>query len=471
MKLKSRIPYWRLIVSALVLQLLSIGFVYFRESYLLDAVQFFLWFALAMIAYLVFKQNNGVWGGKPATSPKPFLIRALKTTALFIFVLFFSWQIYYLSLYESQPLMMTADHEPLRYDMLAGDMLGYTLRMVLQTWLLALALALVLNKIPRNGEYGFLRGNYKKLSTLAWYVGNMLGGGVSIFVLLSLGLLTLDTSKFIAKSFGADIMVLPQFDLVVFLFSLYIFNLATGFTKKLKAWGEDPSTSLMFIVLIQLLFVLVVYCLTRVMMHFMSEETIYALMEPFYFDFIDYTIFPQYWQLFVAGLSLFMVPLLAHYFYHALQGEALKQSVLRLLVIPIGLCLGLTQLIPSVRGVFFDFLPKLSMQPVLLNDVTTRYEISWVSYFSVLLLIALMLFLQRSKILVQSLVDVMPEHVGRRVRRVKALYSRTYTFLLTLLMMYLLAGVVVSLYFSSLFLMATLLGLGLCFVAGLKQEA
>lgn len=472
MKLKSRIPTAKLLLTVLLLQAIGVGFVYFRETLLLDVTQCFVWVALAALAYLLIKQKGERWGNTSVSLPKMFWARAFKIAGLFLLLLFFFWQINYLSLYESQPLMFTEDSMPVRYDVVPGDLLGYTLRMVLQTWVLALALALVLNKIPRGGEFGFLRGTYKKLSTLAWYLGNFIGGAVSILVLVSLGLLTLDTGKFLAKAAGADVMNVPQLDLVVFLFSLYVFNLATGFTKKLKTWGEHPNTSLMFVISAQLAFVLFVYCMTHVMMQFLPGDTVYALMEPFYFDFIDYTAFPKYWQLFVAALSIFTVPVLASYFYHASQGQALLSSTLSMLIIPLGIGLALTQIFPTTQTVFYELLPNLNVFAVTLDNASSRYEITWVSYCSVGLLLGLVLVLQRSQTLMQSLVDVMPEQVGRRLRRVKAYFSRAYSFFIALLMMYLLGGVVVSLYFSSIFLMATLLGLALCFVAGLKpQEA
>jgi hypothetical protein len=401
---------------------------------------------------------------------KQSILKILKTTALFLFFLAFLWQINYLSLYESQPLMLTSEYLPIRYDVLSGDLLGFTLRLALQTWVLALSLALVFNKIPRGKEFGFIRGRYQKSSTLAWYMGNIAGAGVVVAVLFSLGLLTLDLGKFIASSAGADVMVLPQLELFVFLFSLYLFNIAMRFSKKLKQWGKSPDTSIMFIILIQLAFFLFVYCMSRAMLYFMPEESMLALMEPFYFDFINYQAFPRYWQLFITSISIFMVPLLGHYFYHVFQGEALKTSLARMLIIPTLLCAAITFQIPSSQTLFYQWMPSLSMHAVELNDATVRYEISWISYLSAFLLIILMLVLQRSKTLIQSLVEVMPEQIGRRERRVKAFYARSYSFLLALLLMYLLAGVMVSIYFSSLFLMGTLLGLALCFIAGFQQR-
>lgn len=470
MKLRSRIPFLKLTLTLVMLQCIGFAFVFFRENFLLDFAQSFVWFGLIMLGCLFYIQRDARWAGESGVLAKTSWFKTLKTAGLFLFFVVFLWQINYLSLYESQPLMFTADRIPLRYDVLAGDLLGFTVRLALQTWVLALALALVFNKLPRNGQFGFIRGQYQKTSNLAWYTGNMAGAGVSIAVLFSLGLLTLDVGKFIAKSAGADIMLVPQLELMIFLFSLYLFNIAMRFTKKLKEWGEHPHTSLMFIVLIQLAFFLFVYCMSRAMLHFLPENTVYALMEPFYFDFIDPSAFPRYWQLFITALSFFMVPLLGHYFYHACQGEILWRSLARLLIVPLVLCLALVYLIPSAQGMFFDLMPRLTMQGVELNDTTSRYVVTWVSYFSVFILMMLLLMLQRSQHLGQSLVDVMPEQVGRRMRRVKAYYSRTYGFLVVLLLMYLLAGVVVSLYFSSIFLMATMLGLALCFVAGFKQR-
>lgn len=470
MKLQARVPFLKMMFTILCLQVFGILFVYFRENYLLNLSQAFVWIGLFMVAVMAYRQMGQHWGQGTEPQTRISALRVLKTFALFAFILFFFWQLNYLSLYLIQPLMYTPEHLPLRYDVVAGDLLGYSLRLGLQAWILALALALIFNKIPRSGEFGFIRGTYKKFSTLAWYLSNFCGGAVSIMMLVALSLLMLDTGKFIAKAFGADVMLVPQLDLIVFFFGLYVFNLATSFNKRLKIWGEEPKTSIFFVLSIQFMFVLFVYLLSYVMIYFLPQETVYALMEPFYFDFLDYQVFPRYWQLFMVALSIFMVPLLAHYLYHACQGERLLTSVVRNLLVPVGLCLILTQLFPVSQGVFFEWLPHLNMTAIELNDVTVRYQISFISYLSVGLFVMLLFMLQRSNRLTQSLIDIMPEHVGRRERRVKAFFSRTFTFFVILLMFYCLAGIVMSLYFSSIFLMATLLGLALTFIAGLKSQ-
>lgn len=452
------------------LHLIVAVFVHFRESFLFYTTHLFIWPGLAMTFYLLMLEGKEAWQSPAVTASAKIGVRSLKTAGLFLFFLLFSWQINYLSLAEAQPLMYTAEAIPIRYDLASADLLGYTLRLVLQTWVLALALALVFNRVPRGNEFGCLRGNYQKLSTFAWYVGGMMGLAVTTVNLLALALLLLDVGKFICKSFGADVMTLPQFDLVVFLFSIYMFNKATGFTQKLKEWGHSPNTSVMFVVAVQLLFILFVYCMVQAMIQFLPEDLVYSLMEPFYFDFLDYKRYPDYWQLFVTGLSIFMVPLLANYFYHACKGESVFRSVLRLLTVPLALSLGILMLIPATQEVFFAFSPSIELFPIELNNTTTRYEVSWISYFSVWVLLMLMLMLQRSHALIQALVEVMPEHSGRRVRRMKAQLSKFYPLLIGLLTLYLLSGVVVSLYFSSLFLLATLLGISLCFVAGLKKQ-
>lgn len=470
MKLQGRIPYVKMLSTLFVLQFMGIAFVFFRENWLLDIAQGFIWVALLLMGVMLFSQRKAVWGTNLHAAKTHPLLPVLKNIGLFLFFVLFIWQISYLSLYESQPLMYTEDVLPIRYDISPGDLLGFTLRLALQTWVLALALALVFNKLPKNGEFGFIRGNYKKLSTMAWYISNMLGAAVTLVLLFSLSLLVLDVGKFISKGAGSDVMNVPQFSMVVFLLSLYLFNIATGFGKRLKLWGESANTSVVFIMLMQLGFVLVVYCLYSAMMHFLPPDTVYALMQPFYLEFLNPESYPVYWQLFVTGLSFFIVPLLAHYFYHACQGERVLTSVTRLLVIPAGLVLACLQLIPYAQNFFWQWMPTVSMYSVELNNLTSRYEITWVSYFSVLILLALMLMLNRSKHLVQSLVDIMPEQVGRRERRVKAFYARAYPFIVSLLAMYLIAGVVISLYFTSIFLMAAILGMGLCFVAGLKRQ-
>lgn len=485
MKLRARIPYFKMISTILALQLVAVAFVHFREQFILHMSQVFTGLTFFVMIYLLFAQRQNVWQGQPviarAIGPKQSRLLSLdcfgpmalaKTAGLFLFFLLFIWQVNYLSLYQMQPLMYSDMGLPIRYDISPGDLLGFTLRLALQTWVLALALALVFNRLPKNGEFGFIRGQYQKLSTFVWYISNMAGAGVNIVLLFALGLLTLDIGKFMAKSAGSDVMNVPQFDLVVLLFSFYLFNIATGFTKRLKQWGDQAQTSVVFVVSVQLAFVLFVYGMVRVMLVYLPEETVYALMQPFYFDFLDNTKFPAYWQLFATAMSIFMVPLLAHYFYHACRGEKVLKSVTRLLIIPAGLCLALLGALPMAKSAFWTWIPTVNMFSVELNNVTSRYEISWVSYFSVLILVCLMLMLKRSSNLTLALVDVMPEQVGRRVRRVKAFYARAYPFLISLLSLYLLAGVVVGLYFSSLFLIATWLGLGLCFVAGLKyQEA
>lgn len=470
MKLRSRIPYTKLVITLIVLQLACVAFVHFREQFMIHLAQGFIWVALLLMGCLLFLQKNATWTGEAKVKPQGLTSRTFKTAGLFLFFMIFLWQINYLSLYQMQPLMYTTEAMPVRYDISPGDLLGVTLRLALQSWVLAVALALVFNRLPKNSEFGFIRGQYQKLSTLAWYLGNMSGAAVITVLLFSLGLLTLDIGKFITKSAGSDVMNVPQFDLVVLLFSFYLFNVATGFSKRLTSWGEQSNTSPMFVIGVQLAFVLFVYCMVRAMMVYLPEETVSALMQPFYFDFLDHAKYPGYWQLFVTTLSIFLVPLLAHYFYHACQGERVVTSVIRLLVVPIGLCLAILQAIPFANTLFWESMPSVSMFSLELNNITSRYEVTWISYLSVVVLMGLMLMLQRSKRLKQCLVDVMPEQVGRRARRMKAFYARAYPIFIALLSMYLLAGVVVSLYFTSIFLLATLLGLGLCFVAGLKHR-
>jgi hypothetical protein len=468
MKLKARIPIPKLLATLVVLQLTGAFFVHFRETLILHCTQIFGLFALVLLALLWFRQKDQRWGAVSGLELPRF--RLLKTAGLFLFLFFFSWQVNFLSLSQTQPLMYTVEGMPIRYDIVPGDLLGYTLRLVMQTWCLGLALALALNRVPRGGEFGFIRGSYQKLSTVVWYLSNISGAAVILVLLFSLGLLTLDISKFIAKSAGADVMNVPQIELMVLVFSFYMLNLTLGFTKKLKQWGEHPEISLMFVILVQLLFIGIVYLLTMAMRQFLPYDTVYALMQPFYFNFLDYTRFPAYWALFVSGLSLFMVPLLAHYLMRACEGESISRSLIRLLLIPAGLGLLILTAFPSAQSIFFALSPTPSMPGIELNDLTSRYSVSWVSYFSVVILLALMIMLQRSRTLVKALVDVMPEQTGRRIKRVKAMLSRAFFLFVTLLVIYSLAGALISLYFTSLFLMGTLLGLGFCFVAALKQQ-
>jgi hypothetical protein len=470
MKLMPRIPLVKVFATIMALQLGCVAFVYFREQFLLDFSQVFIFVALVLGLLLFAQQRRQTWSGEEAAPAQSVLTESIKTAGLFLFFMLFCWQLNYLSLYQIQPLMYTEDFAPIRYDIVPGDLLAVTLRLALQTWVLGIALALVFNKLPRNGEFGFVRGTYKKLSSLAYYISNISGAAVSMVMLFALALLTLDVAKFITKSAGADIMNVSQFDLVLLMFSLYLFNLATGFSKHLKAWGEQAHTSISFIISAQLVFFLVVYCLVRVMMAYLPQEHVYALMEPFYFDIIDPAKFPQYWQLFVTALSFFLVPMLAHYFYHACQGEAVFSSVIRLFCVPALLTVGILQAFPSSQTLFLEWMPTIQMQAVELNNITSRYEVTWVSYLSAAMLLTMVIMLHYSSKLTRSLVDILPEQVGRRLRRAKSVYAHSYPFFIALISLYLIAGVVVSLYFSSSLLFGTLACLGLCFVAGLTQQ-
>lgn len=470
MKLKARIPFPTLVLTGFLIQCAVVLFVHFKEALIFHFTHFFVWLGLCVFFILLAKQGRSTWQATGEPAKQHPLVLCLKTAGLFCFVMLFSWQIYYLTLSQSQPLMFAPQVQPVRFDILSADLLGYTLRLVLQTWVLALALALVFNYVPRGNQFGCLRGSYKKLSHFAWYVGGLMSMAVTTTALFTLGLLVLDIGKFICKSLGADVMTVPQIDLVVFFFSLYLFDVFTGFRKKLKAWGEQPNTSVMAVLGLQLLFVLFVYCMLHAMLQFLPDDLVYSLMEPFYFDFLNYQRYPNYWRLFVTCLSIFMVPLLANYLYHACKGQPVLSSSLRLLLLPLIITGLILSLVPGALQIFSELSPTPELFTVTLDNKTSRYEVSWMSYLSVLLFLLLMTLLKYSQSLSQALVEMMPEHLGRRVRRMKVHYSRTYPFLVALLSLYLLSGAVLSLYFSSIFLLATLLGIGLCFVAGLKRQ-
>jgi len=78
----------------------------------------------------------------------------------------------------------------------------------------------------------------------------------------------------------------------------------------------------------------------------------------------------------------------------------------------------------------------------------------------------LLVCLKHSKLLIKSTVGVLPEQVGRRERRLKSLLANAFPLFVSVLLMYMIAGAYISIYFSSLFLLATLMAIGLCFASG-----
>jgi len=372
MKLKSRLPFFKLVLALIGLQGLAIAFVAFRETIMLDIAQLFWVLAIVVIAFQLFKQRGQAWQTQTVERSSGFIKQNLKYLAIFSGLLFLLWQINYLSLYSAQPLMFSVDDAPVVFDINAGDLLGFTLKLGLQTWLLALALALIFNLLPRTGEYGFLRGNYKYGKTFVWLVGNFAGGAMVIGLMFVLSLLTLDVAKFVTKAAGADVINVPQIDLMLFMLALFLMMKTTNFMQKLKTVAQRTSSKLVTLMFYQMLFVFAVYCLFMLMMQFIPHNFIYELMQPFYLDFFDFNTFPEYWQLFATAISLFCVPVLAHYLYYSNKGKRLLQSVFGMIAPPVLLSAAIVYLIPPAQATFLYPVPEVEMFLVDLNNVTAR---------------------------------------------------------------------------------------------------
>lgn len=461
MKLQARLPWWKLGFAILGLQALAVVFVMFRETIMLDIAQLFWILAMGVIGFQVFKQRGQSWQSTQSQAPTPFLTFGLKCFAMFAFLLLFLWQFNYLSLYTAQPLMFSIDDAPVVFDIQAGDLLGLTLKLGLQTWLLALALALVFNRLPEKCEFGFLRGKYKPFDSIVWLLTNFAGGALVIALMFVLSLLTLDISKFVVTAFGGDVINVPQLDTIMFMFAMFLMVKTTGLTEKMKNIAKKPDSLLITIPLYQMLFVFMVYGLFMLMMQFIPADFVYELMQPFYFEFFDFNTFPEFWQLFVTAMSLFFVPVLAYYIYSANKGRSLSKTVIPLMVIPMMVCAAVIQLIPAAQVTFLSLVPEVDMFLVDLNDITSRYHISVGSFLSVMVAMGLFLTMKRSQTLVDSMVNVLPMQIGGRERRLKTVFAHGFPLFTSILFMYMLAGAYISVYFSSLFLLATLVTIGL----------
>lgn len=452
-----------LIVALLCMHAVPLVFTLYTETLLNTILPALIVVGLPLVVWLAYTHARTRW--QPLVAERRPFKYILSLIATFISLFLMLATVAHFSLF-TQPVMFNEAGDPYLITLPGAELGAYAWRLCLQTWVLAVGAALVMNQVKTSKKTGLLLGRFKTLAAYAWLIDLFVMAGMLIaaFSLLSFAVIQLE--QLLANALGLDEIIFAQNNLFVMVFVMYLLNLSMKFSVRLRDYAKHENSTVASIVLLQAGFLIVCWGLSKLAIVFLPEAYQEELVSPIYIPGIEFDKFTQHWQLFVLAWSFFVVPPLAAYLARLSAKQTVRASTFFLLGIPLVATLLVAMFIPGLSSGLSTWAMDLHFYTTALDNITARFHPSLGVIACLTAAGALVWAFRRNSLLPQSMVAVMPDNFGRRMLRMNLVFARFTAYFYVIFIMTLVLGVFGLGIFAAAYMLTVVLGIVLLLIHG-----
>ncbi|MFA6036843.1 MAG: hypothetical protein WC748_01820 [Legionellales bacterium] len=409
-----------LLAILLVIVVLAMGL---ASSFLFQTAQF-IYIPFFFIFLLIITQYQKKISPIEAASKSWFLITVKVLGAFLLLIFFYFGFAHGLLLYQAASYDVQG--QPVFSQFFNDEQLLWALKLSVMAWVIASGLALAMAALDKEKISQFFMPLIKPTSRYALVLDTIITSSVGFALLLFMSMVSVEVTRSVVAYAGYERPAYPEltaFILALFLWAgYYLFGL-----KKRLLKLSDQSVSVGRIFIMQTAWVIALLLLGQGFIIFFPQEMILPLAKPLVNIFTGFD-YEKTWLYITLTVALMSAPLLARFLVRILSGLPMRFAAL-LLVLP--LCIGL----PMVYQWGYAWVPSVHFVAVGLENVV--YRVGPASLISIGSLFVLLLCFMGSKSLQMAWVDLMPQHMGKRPRRLRHMLGQQTYFFMLITMIYL----------------------------------
>ena len=317
----------------------------------------------------------------------------------------------------------------------------WAVKLALITWIIASSLALAMGATHKDKMSQFLTPLVTRQPRYALVIDSVIGFAVISLLLFFLSVGTIELSRSVVAYLGFERPIFPELTVIILTLVLVSGYFVLRLKKNAARWVEK-SASIGWILVMQTVLITVLLLLGQGIIIFFPREMIEPLMQPI-MNIFTWVSYETTWLYVTLAAAITSAPLLARYLARSFSNLSIAQAFL-ILVLP--LVLGFV----VIFKFGFSWMPMAYVVPISLDNII--YQIGPAQVILISVLILFLLCWARSNSLQMALVDIMPTHMGQRLRRLRGSIAQQTFPLILVCSIYLFLGNYSFYFFSSILL-------------------
>lgn len=383
---------------------------------------------LGILLFCCFKQTLPIPHGAKISATYSTFIRMLLAFLLIAWC-FFGWG---QSLLLYQAVTYDATHQAIIVAVSPMTQLLWALKLGLVMWVIAAGLALGMGALHKN-KISECLPFFATHAHAGLLMDTIFAFAVNLVLLMLISVTSFELARSIVAYLGFERPIFPEMTAVVLSIVL-----VTGYyflyLKKHMERLVKKSASLGRMWLMQILVITFLLLFGQGIILFFPYELLQGLMQPI-FNLLTSVNYMDTWRALTVATAILNAPLLARYFARIFAGMPIGRSILLLSIVPLLVFTGLYSQGEFSLAASIQWLPGGFDVPIVAENVIYQPGISQSVLFTGML--ALLLCLMFSKTLQQSFVDLMPRHLGMRLRRMRKIIVKQLIILIIFTIIYL----------------------------------
>lgn len=431
------------LLSIVILCLATVfAIVWFVPEFLFKAAQF-LWLPFLLASFLcviryamkLFPHHEFI------SSPTGLFFSSIKIVGAFLLMIFCYFG-FGQGLLLYQALGYDAANQPVITQFLPVAQLLWAIKLGLMTWVIASGLALTMAALNKDRISQFFSPIVNKYPHYALVFDSMIAFSMLTILMLFISIGCIEFARTITAFFGQQRPIFPELtaliSVVTLLSGYYLFGL-----KKHHQNLVTKSVSVGRMYFMQGLWIMGLLLFAEIIIAYIPTQMIVSLMTPIRIV-ISFLSYETTWIYMTLAVAIISAPLLARYFTHLFAYWRIWQVFL-ILMLPVVIS---AILIYPITGL--GWAPAVYFVPITLKNVI--HQVQPGALILIASLLCLLLCFTYSKSLQIAMVDLLPKHIGLRLRRLRRTIAKQSLFLVALCSFYLIFANY-GYYFLSIFLL------------------
>ncbi len=324
-----------------------------------------------------------------------------------------------------QPLIATDTETALWVTLPGAESMAYVIRLFLQAWLFALVCMMAARWLKHQRHYsGFLLRFYEKKDILPWLLDFVAIGGVIFLVSVLIILVTQQLLYLSSRLLGFEhIFTFPQMSFFLFLFSIFALNKSTSIFKRMVNHAKKTDTSMPLLYVALMGFLIGTWVFTQFALLGLPDGMQDQLAQGLNTHYASFDKVARNWPTLIIGCSFFMVAPLS-----VLLAQLLTSRTLLIvgLIVPVALAAFFLSVFPSINAEFWTWVPQLHFATTPITDALAQFSFNGFSIVLILLVAGMLCAMRNGGLWMRSMVDMSPDTLGRRERRVRENFTKFF---------------------------------------------
>lgn len=427
--------------------MVSVFAISFAQEFVFAAA-LFLWVPFFLVMLLMVGLSFNKLLPAPAANHKVSVLTFFKITAAFLLMV-----ACYFALGQGLLLYQTVAYDtqgqPVLTQFTNADQLFWAVKLGLGTWVMASSLMMAMGVMHLEKISEFFKPWVMRHKGYALFIDYTMAFAFSVLLLLFISIAVFELSRVVVASFGFERPIYPEMTAIILAMTLFPGYFLLHFKKRSQALVQK-SASIGRMLLVQSALLIILLFAGQAVIVLAPQEMVSSLMKPI-MNVVFIQNYAQTWLLITLAAAIISAPLLARFLARHLMGLRVWQAFLMLMAMPA--CLGIF----LIQHLGLQWIPSAYFTFIGVENVVYRIGATQIILISSALL--LLLCFAGSKSLQMAWVDIMPVHMGQRLRRLRTLVAKEVALFVFFIVMYIFFANYSYYFFSSIFLILVTLGL------------